>query len=148
MSVSDRRATFTQIGAAVLGLAVIPSAAVADGAASAATKLRARGIYGSRIAALKSSVASGNIDAIADEKNAFVLFNSGAYTTDRARRQAAIAGTNEIFAAVRSGDKSAVKKAYDAYMKANDISELPSVSKDKGQGAGGDYDYRARTPAG
>merc|ERR1719469_1805865 len=55
----------------------MPLAANADGANSAATVLRARGIYGSRIFALQGKSAA----TIVEEKAAFTLFLSGAYRT-------------------------------------------------------------------
>ena len=144
----DRRAAFGQIAAAGAVLAGVPAIASADGAVSAATKTRARGIYGSRIAALASAVAKGDFDAIAAEKNAFILFNSGAYAKDNKKLRAAISGTNAIFAAIREGDKGKLKSAYDAYVKANNIAALPEVNVMKGQGYSSDFDFRRATPAG
>jgi hypothetical protein len=144
----DRRAAFGQIAAAGAVVAGLPSIASADGAVSVATKTRARGIYGSRIADLASAVAKGDFDAVAAEKNAFILFNSGAYAKDNAKLRSAISGTNAIFAAIREGDKGKLKSAYDAYVKANGISALPEVSVAKGQGYSSDFDFRRSTPAG
>jgi hypothetical protein len=109
----DRRAAFGQIAIGAAVVAGVPQIAAADGAVSAATIARAKGIYGDRIYALKSAVEKGDFDAVADEKNAFVLFNSGAYprTTDKKEKAAAIAGTNEIFSAVKAKDAAALKKA-------------------------------------
>jgi hypothetical protein len=106
-------------------------------------------VYGGRIAALKDAVAKGDFDAVADEKSAFVLFNSGAYPTAKAKadKAAAIEGTNKIFAAIRSGDKGALKSAYDSYVKENDISPIPNVDPDKGQGYASDFSYLAKTRA-
>jgi len=144
----DRRSAFGQIATAGAVLAGIPTIASADGAVSSATINRARGLYGDRIAALKDAVAAGDFKAIAEEKNAFILFNSGAYPTNKAKKNAAIAQTNEIFKAIRSGDKAAVKKAYDAYMAANDIRPLPEIENTDGQGYSSDFDFRSRTKAG
>ena len=143
---SDRRAALVQIAGAAA--AVVPFAANADGAVSSASIGRARGIYGTRIAALASAVGSGDFGAVVAEKNAFVLFNSGAYPKDKAKKSAAIAGTNAIFAAVRAQDKAALKSAYDDYVKTCSINELPSITNDDGQGYSNDYDYRARTASG
>lgn len=143
----DRRSAFGQIATAGAVLAGVPAIASADGAASAATQERARVIYGGRIADLASAVDKGDFGAIAEEKNAFILFNSGAYATNRAKKRAAIAGTNAIFAAIRSGDKGAVKSAYSAYIKDNGIKSIAAVSNSNGQGYSSDYDYRVRTPA-
>lgn len=145
----DRRAAFGQIAAGAAVVAGLPGLATADGAVSASTVGRARGIYGGRIASLKDAVAKGDFAAVADEKNAFILFNSGAYPGSKSKeaKAAAIDGTNKIFAAVKSSDKAALKSAYDAYVKANEISDLPAVSVKNGQGYSSDYDYRVRTSA-
>ena len=143
----DRRTAFGQIAAAGAALASVPAIANADGAVSAASIGRARGIYGDRISALKDAVAKGDFAAVAAEKNAFILFNSGAYPTakDKANKAAAIDGTNKIFAAIRSKDTGALKSSYEAYIKANDIKPLPDIDPNKGQGYSSDYDYRVKT---
>ena len=142
----DRRTAAGQIAAGAAVLAGLPNLALADGARSAATESRARGIYGQRIAGLESAVNAGDFGAVAAEKNAFILFNSGAIS-DKAKKAAAVKGTNEIFAAIRAKDAAALKSAYNAYKKANDIS-LVKVSVDNGQGYSNDYDFKARTSAG
>lgn len=141
----DRRAAMGAIAAA--GLVAMPTMASADGAISKASVQRAKFQYGSRIGALKAAVAAGDFAAVADEKNAFVLFNSGAYPTikDKSKKAAAIDGTNAIFAAIRSKDKAALKKAYDSYVASNDISDFGSLDANKGQGYSSDFDYRVRT---
>jgi hypothetical protein len=98
---------------------------------------------------LKDAVAKGDFNAVAEEKNAFVLFNSGAYPTtkNKADKAAAIEGTNKIFAAIRSGDKGALKSAYDSYVKENDIQPIPAVDPSTGQGYSSDYSYLAKTKA-
>mmetsp|Transcript_33255 Transcript_33255/g.67098 ORF Transcript_33255/g.67098 Transcript_33255/m.67098 type:complete len:148 (-) Transcript_33255:2184-2627(-) len=143
----DRRAAFGQIAVTGAALASIPAVANADGAVSSATKARAKGIYGDRICALKDAVAKGDFAAVAAEKNAFILYNSGAYPTakDKADKAAAIDGTNKIFAAIRSKDAGALKSSYDAYVKANDIKPLPDIDANFGQGYSSDYDYRVNT---
>lgn len=143
----DRRAAFGQIATAGAVLAGVPAIASADGAVSGASIQRARGMYGSRIAALKGAVDSGDFKAIADEKNAFILFNSGAYANNKAKKNSAIAGTNAIFAAIRSGDKAAVKSAYASYIADNEIKDLISAETTDGQTYSGDFDYRVRTNA-
>ena len=145
----DRRAAFGAFGAAAV-TAAVPMAAFADGAVSSATVGRARGIYGDRIAALKGAVAAGDFGAVAAEKNAFILFNSGAYpgAKTKDKKAAAIASTNDIFAAIRAGDKAALSSAYTKYVADNDITGLPEVSNSNGQGYSGDYDYKARSSAG
>jgi len=146
----DRRAAFGQIGAAAAALASVPAIANADGAVSSATVGRARGIYGNRVAALESAVASGDFGAVAAEKNAFILFNSGAYPggQNKAAKAAAIEGTNAIFAAIRSKDAAGLKSAYGSYISANGINPLPAVDASTGQGYCSDYDYRVRSSAG
>lgn len=149
----DRRAALAQVGIAAAGLASIPSIALADGAVSGASKGRARGIYGDRIAGLSGAVGAGDFAAVAKEKGAFILFNSGVYPTakDKTKKATAVEGTNSIFRAIRSKDKAALKSAYDAYVATNEINALPDVSTDgksPGQGFSNDYDYRSRTKAG
>lgn len=145
----DRRAAFGAIAGAAAVVAA-PQFASADGAVSAATVQKARQVYGNRIYNLKSAVDSGNFDAIIGEKNAFILFNSGAYPTakDKSAKKAAIAATNAIFAAVKSGDKGALKSAYATYVASNNIQPLPDVSSSGGQGYSSDFDYRRLTKAG
>jgi hypothetical protein len=141
----DRRAAMGAIAAA--GLVALPTMASADGSVSKATVQRARFTYGSRVAALKAAVAAGDFASVADEKNAFVLYNSGAYPAvkDKPLKAAAIEGTNAIFAAIRAKDKAALKTAYDSYCKANDIKEISELSANSGQGYSTDFDYRVRT---
>ena len=145
----DRRAAFGQIAAAGAVLAGVPSIASADGAVSAATITKAKAVYGDRIAKLKAAVDKGDFSAVADEKNAFILFNSGVYPTakDKSKKADSIALTNEIFGAIRSKDTAGLKKAYDAYVKYNDVKPLPKVDPNAGQGYSSDYSYLARTPA-
>ena len=144
----DRRAAFGQIATAGAVLAGVPAIASADGAVSGASIGRARGLYGDRIVALKSAVDSGDFKAIAAEKNAFILFNSGAYANNKAKKNAAIAQTNQIFAGIRAGDKAAVKSAYDKYIASNEITGLPDVDASTGQGYCGDFDFKNRSSAG
>jgi hypothetical protein len=141
----DRRAAMGAIAA--VGLVALPTMASADGSISSATVQRSKFTYGGRIANLKSAVASGDFAAVADEKNAFVLFNSGAYprVKDKPLKAAAIDGTNAIFSAIRGKDKAALKKAYDSYVLANSISEFAAVDANKGQGYSTDFDYRVHT---
>merc|ERR1712127_969998 len=123
----------------------VPSMGLADGARSASTVSRAKGIYGQRIAGLESAVNSGDFGAVAAEKNAFILFNSGAI--NKKDQAAAVKQTNAIFAAIRSKDSGALKSAYSAYKSANGIAVV-AVDKDGGQGYSNDYDFKTRTPAG
>ncbi|KAL7539423.1 hypothetical protein ACHAXR_009288 [Thalassiosira sp. AJA248-18] len=142
----DRRAAAGQIAAGAAVLAGLPSIALADGAKSAATVSRARGIYGQRIAGLESAVNSGDFGAVAAEKNAFILYNSGAIT-GKSAKAAAVKQTNDIFAAIRAKDAGALKSAYGAYKSAQDIAVLV-VDKETGQGYSNDYDFKTRSAAG
>jgi len=145
----DRRAAFGQIATGAAVVAGLPQLALADGAVSAATKERSRAVYGNRIAQLKSAVDKGDFGAVAEEKNAFVLFNSGAYPAakDKSKKSEAIQGTNAIFAAIKNKDSAALKSAYKNYIASNEIKELPKVDPQKGQGYSADFDYRVRTPS-
>lgn len=142
----DRRAAATQIATGAAVLAGLPQLALADGARSSATIERARGIYGQRIAALESAVNAGDFGAVAAEKNAFILFNSGGIT-DKAKKSAAVKGTNDIFAAIRAKDAGALKKAYGDYKAANGIKAI-TIDLASGQGYGDQNDWKARTNAG
>jgi hypothetical protein len=141
----DRRAAAGQIAAGAAVLAGLPGMALADGARSASTRSRSRGIYGQRIASLESAVNSGDFGAVAAEKNAFILFNSGAL--GKSDQAAAVKQTNEIFAAIRAKDAGALKKAYSAYKSSNEIAVV-KVDREGGQGFSNDYDFKSRTPAG
>jgi len=145
----DRRVAFGQIAGAAAAVAAFPQMALADGAVSRATIEKARNKHGDKIASLKDAVDKGDFAAVADEKNSFILFNSGVYPTPKTKdlKKKAIAQTNAIFAAVKSGDKAALKSAYSAYVSANNIKPLPAVSSKDGQGYSSDFDYRVRTKA-
>ncbi|GMI49345.1 hypothetical protein ScalyP_jg9684 [Parmales sp. scaly parma] len=149
-AVVDRRAALKIFTSSCTSIAFLSSASLlpanADGAVSAVTKQRASGIYGTRIAALAPKVAAGDYGAVVAEKNAFILFNSGAIK-DKAKQSQAIAATNDIFAAVRSQDKKALQVAYTKYVKDFGATGLPPADP-KTQGFGNDYDYKARTSAG
>merc|ERR1712154_416988 len=140
----DRRAAFGQIGAAAAVLAGVPA-----GAVSAATILKAKIVYGGRIAALAGAVDAGDFKAVAAEKNAFILFNSGAYPTakDKSKKAAAIEGVNAIFGAIRSGDKAGLKSAYASYVAANEISSVGKVDASNSQSYSSDFSYFAKTDA-
>lgn len=137
----DRRAAFGQIAAAA-AIVAVPTVASADGAVSKSTTLKAKVVYGGRIAGLAKAVSSGDFGAVAEEKNAFILFNSGVYpgVKNKSKKAAAIEGTNAIFAAIRKQDKAGLKSAYDAYVKANDVSALPAADG-TGQTYASDFGY-------
>ena len=114
---------------------------------------RGEGGDGGRIAALSGAVSKGDFAAVADEKNAFILFNSGAYQlkTPAAKAAKAVAqeGTADIFAAVDAKDAGKLKAAYAAYTKNAGIDLSPAKeSVMGGQGFGSDYDWKNRTPKG
>merc|ERR1719353_1979454 len=104
--------------------------------AAALAPARSRGIYGGRIAALSGAVSKGDFAAVADEKNAFILFNSGAYQLKTPAAKAAKAAGK-------------LKAAYAAYTKNAGIDLSPGKeSVMGGQGFGSDYDWKNRTPKG
>ena len=142
----DRRAAMGGIAAAA-GVVAMPGMAFADGATSTASIQRARFKFGVRINGLKDAVAKGDFAAVAAEKNAFILFNSGAYpgAKNKGKKNDAIAATNAIFAAIRSKDKAALSTAYKSYLKIVDMSDYDAINAEQGQGYSNDYDYRVRT---
>ncbi|OEU14823.1 extrinsic protein in photosystem II [Fragilariopsis cylindrus CCMP1102] len=143
----DRRSAMGAIAAAGVVATTMPGAAVADGAISKATIQRSKFKFGSRIAALKGAVAKGDFAAVAAEKNAFVLYNSGAYPgakNKEAKKQAIIA-TNAIFGAIRAKDAKALQTAYAGYIKATNMSDYEAISAEEGQGYSSDWDYRVKT---
>merc|ERR1719335_1965482 len=100
------------LAGAVAGAVVMPQVAMADGAVSVATIQRARGIYGGRIAGLKDAVSKGDFAAVESEKNAFILFNSGAYRTGekaKAEKAAAVAAYEDVVAALNAKDAGKLK---------------------------------------
>merc|ERR1719356_1746779 len=99
----DRRAAMGGIAAAA-GIAAMPGMALADGATNTASIQRAKYVYGVRISGLKDAVAKGDFAAVAAEKNAFILYNSGAYpgSKNKVKKGEAIAATNAIFSAIRN----------------------------------------------
>mmetsp|Transcript_33143 Transcript_33143/g.68139 ORF Transcript_33143/g.68139 Transcript_33143/m.68139 type:complete len:181 (+) Transcript_33143:137-679(+) len=143
----DRRAAAAQIATGAAVLAGVPTIALADGAVSKETAIRARGIYGQRIAALEPAVNAGDFGAVAAEKNAFILFNSGAIQ-DKKLKSVAVKGTNDIFAAIRAKDAAALKSAYAAYKSANGIELAKAIDTSYGQGYSSDFDFRSRTVKG
>jgi len=152
-NVNDRREVMQALAGAVAGAVVMPQVAMADGAVSTATIQRARGIYGGRIARLKDAVSKGDFAAVESEKNAFILFNSGAYRTKspkaKAEKAAAEAAYADILAAVSAKDAGKLKSSYAAYVKAADIDINPKpVDQMTGQGYSNDYDWKVKTDKG
>ncbi|CAM9735700.1 unnamed protein product [Discosporangium mesarthrocarpum] len=134
--------------AAALAATAVPGAALADGAKSLSTQSRARGIYGARIFALDSAVKSGDFAAVLDEKNAFILFNSGVYSTNKEKKAAATSLSKAVVAAAEAGDKAALQDAYKKYVSVIE-SKSGYASAGDGQGLGSDFDWKnSRTPKG
>ena len=114
----DRRGMMAKSAAGLAAALAGTQAANADGAVSLTTMARARGIYGTRIADLKGAVEAGDFDAVAAEKNAFVLFNnSNNLPKLKATKKMNEEKQQAIFAAVSAGDKAALKTAYADYVK-------------------------------
>jgi len=152
-NVSDRREVMQALAGAVAGAVVMPQVAMADGAVSVATIQRARGIYGGRIAGLKDAVSKGDFAAVESEKNAFILFNSGAYRTNspkaKAEKAATVAAYEDVLAAVSAKDAGKLKTSYAAYVKAADIDINPKpLDQMSGQGYSNDYDWKVKTDKG
>ena len=130
----------------------LPNAASADGAVSAATVARSRGIYGGRIAELKDAVAKGDFEAVLAEKNAFDLFNSGAYAQKsaitKAQKAIAVTETKNIMEAIATKNPNQLKTAYAAYMKNANIDASAVNSIMDGQGYSTEYDWKVRTKKG
>jgi len=152
-NVSDRREVMQALAGAVAGAVVMPQVAMADGAVSTATIQRARGIYGGRIAGLKDAVSKGDFAAVESEKNAFILFNSGAYRTNspkaKAEKAATVAAYEDVLAAVSAKDAGKLKTSYAAYVKAADIDINPKpLDQMSGQGYSNDYDWKVKTDKG
>eukprot|EP00178_Gracilaria_changii_P014759 TRINITY_DN4139_c0_g1_i1.p1 TRINITY_DN4139_c0_g1~~TRINITY_DN4139_c0_g1_i1.p1 ORF type:complete len:194 (+),score=33.25 TRINITY_DN4139_c0_g1_i1:54-635(+) len=148
MSRSQAISTLFSGAAAVAAAAtVVPSAALADGAVSGATQARARGIYGTRIAALKAAVDKGDAAAVLEEQNCFRLFNSGVYSTDKAKFAKAEELAKGVVQAAGAGDAKALKESYAAYMKYTEKKSGYNGVGD-GQGLGSEFDYKNRTPLG
>jgi hypothetical protein len=143
----DRRSAMGAIAAAGVVATSMPGAALADGATSKATVQRSKFKFGTRIVALKSAVDKGDFAAVAEQKNAFVLYNSGAFVgaKNKDAKKAAIVATNEIFGAIRSKDAKALKTAYDGYLKVTKMSDYAAITAEEGQGYSADYDYRVGT---
>lgn len=143
----DRRVAFGQMAAGVAGIAGLSAPAFADGAQSSGTRLKARIIYGTRILDLEGAVKAGDFKAVAAEKNAFVLFNSGVYSNSKTKadKKQAIKDVNAIFAAIRSKDQGALQSAYKTYVANNKIEAIPQLDNSKVQSYSSDFGYLAKT---
>ena len=116
------------LGIAAMGLALAgPLPAMADGAASASTKYRARNSYGQRILGLEEAAKTGNFEAFLNKKavNGFDLFISASTRTngvkDKAVRKAELELEKQIYEAVKSNDKAGLSKAYTEFVKVADL---------------------------
>lgn len=93
---------------------------------------------------LQKAVAAGDFAAVADEKNAFELFQSGAYQANGGKAQATKAVLVEqygkIMEACASKNKDALKSAYGTYITAADISTILDPAAG-GQGYSSDYSW-------
>jgi hypothetical protein len=146
----DRRVAFGQMAAGaagIVGASSLSAPAFADGAVSNGTRLKARVIYGARILDLEAAVKAGDFKAVAAEKNAFVLFNSGVYSSPKTKteKKQAIKDVNAIFAAIRSKDQAALSTAYKAYVADNNIVAIPDLDGGKVQSYSSDFGYLAKT---
>lgn len=150
---AERRDVLGQ-AAGALGLVFSGAgAAVADGAVSQTTVARARGIYGGRILALEDAVKAGKLDAVLAEKNAFALFNSGAYKLPGAKNKEtkakAVAATDALLAACAAGDKAKAAAAYKEFLSVADISAgYEGKTKAYTQGYSTEYDWKFKTDKG
>eukprot|EP00617_Octactis_speculum_P023869 CAMPEP_0185767228 /NCGR_PEP_ID=MMETSP1174-20130828/41831_1 /TAXON_ID=35687 /ORGANISM="Dictyocha speculum, Strain CCMP1381" /LENGTH=188 /DNA_ID=CAMNT_0028451305 /DNA_START=55 /DNA_END=621 /DNA_ORIENTATION=+ len=147
---SSRRGFVQTVGAfgAMVGAS---SAALADGAQSMSTRQRSKGIYGARIVALDQAVAAGDFAAVEEQKNAFVLFVSGGFTTPSGKviAKELKADYANIFAAVSNKDQAALKSSYAEFVKKADIRPLyDEKTKAYTQGYSTEYDWKAYTPKG
>merc|ERR1719238_1606531 len=126
---SVSRRDFLGAGAALAA----PGAAFADGASSAATKERARSIYGSRVFRLSGK----STEAVLEDKNTLQLFISGAYPkgSDTA---ATLRGLQKaIVKAAKAGDSGETQKNLKEFIAVGKIREVDTVK-------GGNFDPTQR----
>merc|ERR1712066_660221 len=103
-----------------------PLAALADGATSKATRLRARTIYGSRIFGLKDAAA----EAIKADEQAFQLFITGAYRSlDKNIIKELNGLKKDAISAAKKGDKAKANAAVQKFCKVADLDKDPMNSK-------------------
>lgn len=141
MSRSQAVSSAFAAASAAIAAASVPSVAFADGAKSAATQSRARGIYGARLEGLRPSVDKGDAAAVLAEKNAFSLFNSGVYSTNKEKFATAEGLAKDVLKAAEAGDAAGLKSAYATYMKYTVI-KSGFKDSDSGQGLGSEFDYK------
>merc|ERR1712050_577571 len=103
-----------------------PLAALADGATSKATRLRARTIYGSRIFGLKDAAA----EAISADEQAFQLFITGAYRSLDKKIIKELNGLKkDAISAAKKGDKAAANAAVQKFCTVAALNKDPMNSK-------------------
>ena len=109
------------------------------------------GAEGDVVGRLKGAVEKGDFAAVLAEKNAFDLFNSGAYAQKsaitKAQKAIAVTETKNIMEAIASKNANQLKTSYAAYMKNAAIDTKP-VDVSTGQGYSNDYDWKVRTKKG
>merc|ERR1712066_718804 len=103
-----------------------PLAALADGATSKATRLRARTIYGHRIFGLKDAAA----EAISADEQAFQLFITGAYRSLDRKTIGELNGLKkDAISAAKKGDKAAANAAVQKFCSVADLDKDPMNSQ-------------------
>ena len=128
MNAAQSRAPCCRRAASVaLGL---PLAAQADGANSAATVARAKGIYGSRIAKLAGKDAA----AVAAEENAFTLYLSGAFRSPisgdaKVKKAELTALSKTILKAAKAGDSAGAQAGLKTFIATAKIDDQYSLAE-------------------
>merc|ERR1712050_756293 len=103
-----------------------PLAALADGATSKATRLRAYTIYGHRIFGLKDAAA----EAISADEQAFQLFITGAYRSLDKKIIKELNGLKkDAISAAKKGDKAAANAAVQKFCTVAELDKDPMTSK-------------------
>lgn len=85
----------------------------------------------------------GDTAAILNEQNVFRLFNSGVYSTDKAKFAEAEELAKGIVTSASTGDAKGLKESFAAYMKFTEKKSGYSGAGD-GQGFGSEFDYKNR----
>jgi len=133
MSELGRREFATVAAASTL---FAPLAAFADGAASKATRERARQVYGSRIFRLQGASA----ETILAEKDMFTLFTTGSYAglpSSKDTVKALKATSKKAIAAASAGDSAGATGAVKEFVSLAAIKELDTIE-------GGNYNPKQR----
>lgn len=85
----------------------------------------------------------GDTAAVLNEQSVFRLFNSGVYSTDKAKFAKAEELAKSVVAAASQNDPKAMKDSYAAYVKFTEKKSGYSGAGD-GQGFGSEFDYKNR----